>query len=338
MPAGNLYESTILVATSSGAPRAVVVPGRFAPNVLLNSTLVASGLVGDTIRIDTISGEITPGQPAIDGGSRIGSSNDYLIGGIPFFSIFHMETATTDPLPPESTFVCRGAPALTWYEELNRPGLGPFPLRRYVPGAGFQTISARVMPAGPASCTSQRAFMDVAEIWGTSRLTRFDVATGAVEELAPNVAAGQVWQVFGHEFLFQNPKDLMGDLLLFDERTHSIRPLGTRAAFLGAPVLRRGSIVVVGGTPDKPEVVAAHLDGSGIEKLGPGGQTMWTSPDGQRVLWSNGGDMDMETPQGPVTVDHFGARFVTSDTDASHILYTISVGTGAGTWAFALLP
>ena len=54
---------------------------------------------------------------------------------------------------------------------------------------------------------SQRVFMDVAEIWGTSRLTRFDVATGAVEELAPNVAAGQVWHVFGHEFLFQNPKD-----------------------------------------------------------------------------------------------------------------------------------
>jgi len=185
-------------------------------------------------------------------------------------------------------------------------------LRRYVPGAGFQTISERVMPAGPASCTSQRAFMDVAEIWGTSRLTRFDVATGAVEELAPNVAAGQVWQVFGHEFLFQNPKDLRGDLLLFDESTHSVRPLGARAAFLAAPVLRRGSIVVVGGTPDKPEVVAAHLDGSGIEKLGPGGQTMWTSPDGQRVLWSN------------------------SDADASHILYTIPVGTGAGTWAFAL--
>ena len=46
--------------------------------------------------------------------------------------------------------------------------------------------------------------------------------------------------------------------------------------------------------------------------------------------------MEPPTPQGPVTVDHFGARFLTSDADASHILYTISVGTGAGTWAFAL--
>jgi hypothetical protein len=194
----------------------------------------------------------------------------------------------------------------------------------------FHFATAQLEPF-PSAMTQTRAFVDLNA--NASQLVRYDPGTGAVGSLVPAVYP-ELLRAAPYEFLLQNPDGYGGDLVLFDEPAGRVVPLGTRAAFHTPVILSRGRVVGSGAGANAGLVVAARIDGSGVDLVGQG-NSFFVSPDGSRVIFTGGNALQLEAPGGPVSVDS-PAEFIASDDTGEHVLYRVPSGIRAGTWGFAL--
>ena len=322
--------SSLVVSTTAGAPRIAELPGDFAPRLRAGDVLIAGNN-----RIDLAAGNLRFHAELSGILTKIGASTDYLVGR----SIYHLAADTFEPLPGDPLVLCGGQPGLIWLDSFS---VFPTPLRRYVPGSGAQRVSPAVLTIEPFGCGGGRAYFDIGPD-GSSRLVRYDAATGAVTELASDVFSGGPFQpgglvqAGGLEFLLQKPDDFSGDLSLFDEASRTLRPLGVRARFGPALVVSSDRVLLVGGRdPAVPQVYAARLDGTGAVLLGPGSGP-YHSPDGSRVLWNDGAFLHLQTDQGAGSVFDSGGQVLATDESAAHVLYQVQLGKPPlGTWGFAL--
>jgi hypothetical protein len=319
----------ILVVAGSGPPRAALLGGALRR---IHDVDGARVLIGDDLGstiVDVATGQTTPLGLNFRDLNRMGSSHDYLVAQ----GIFHFATAQLEPFASVPTFLCSGGDSVTWIEAGGASLLFPVPLRRYGPGSGFQTVAAGAIIDFPWICPTKqtRAFVDLNA--NASQLVRYDPGTGTLSPLVAGVYP-EILRAAPYQFLLQNPDGSGGDLVLFDEPAGRVLPLGTRAGFFTPVILSRGRVVASGAGANAGVVVAARIDGSGVDLVG-NGNSFFVSPDGSRVIFTGGNALQLEAPGGPVSVDS-PAEFIASDDSGEHVLYRVPSGTRAGTWGFAL--